>query len=102
MYLTKLPNLIGVQSQAFDPETYDPGMEQEEFGQSVFNLLRWRYIKDNDDSEEYKRDADGKLIRESNSRLVEWVKAGLSLWEQYLMNFHKSFLITFCLPQKVD
>lgn len=84
LYMTKLPNLVGIQTQAFETKTYAPAIEEEEFGQSVYNLIRWRYQKDasgnlirgnnsNGDGD------DDKLQRESNTRLVEWEDGSFSL-----------------------
>ena len=63
IYMTRLPNLMGIQTAAFDPETYSPQAEEDEFGpQSAYNLVRWRYGK-----------GDGAApVRESNTRLVKW------------------------------
>ena len=71
MHITKLPNLIGFKTSAFDPDDYHPTIEEEDFGPStVHNLVRWRYQKD--DTGHLVRDEHDKLQRESNTRLVEW------------------------------
>jgi RNA polymerase-associated protein LEO1 len=60
LFMTKLPNLVGLQTQAFDTNTFSPEQEEDEFGpQSAYNLMRWRY-----------NDAGDK--RESNTRMVQW------------------------------
>jgi RNA polymerase-associated protein LEO1 len=60
LFMTKLPNLVGLQTQAFDNDTFSPEQEEEEFGpQSAYNLMRWRYNAAGDK-------------RESNTRLVQW------------------------------
>ncbi|GAX19795.1 RNA polymerase-associated protein LEO1 [Fistulifera solaris] len=65
-FVLKLPNFMGMQTQPFSADEYDPAQEEEYFGpQSVWNLVRYRY---ND---------DGK--RESNTRLVEWEDGSYTL-----------------------
>ena len=91
-YFTKLPNIIGIQSMAFDTETYTPEIETELYQQAAYNLIRWRYKRDpvtkqlmrhiatnqkhDESKEEFDIDTDntdeGTLVRESNTRLVEW------------------------------
>lgn len=58
LFMTKLPNLVGIQTQAFDPSAYFPGVEEDEFGSA--NLMRWRYASESGNQ------------RESNARLVQW------------------------------
>lgn len=69
LYITKLPNILGIQTEAFDPESYFPAEEEEVFGAAVHNLMRWRYQKDSKGNEVRINDV---LQRESNTRLVEW------------------------------
>ena len=64
VHVTKLPNLMGIQTQPFDTSTYFPSLEDDEFGPMAASLVRWRYA-DKDDKGE-----DAPI--ESNSRLVEW------------------------------
>ncbi|GAX22765.1 RNA polymerase-associated protein LEO1 [Fistulifera solaris] len=65
-FVLKLPNFMGIQTQPFSAEEYDPAQEEEYFGpQSVWNLVRYRYTD------------DGK--RESNTRLVEWEDGSYTL-----------------------
>ena len=64
IHVTKLPNLMGIQSQPFDLASYLPSVEDQEFGPMAASLVRWRYANQNDKSE------DAPI--ESNSRLVEW------------------------------
>ena len=61
LHITKLPNLISIQSQAFDED--DPIT-------SGAAVCRWRYQTDS--SGNRLRDADGRLLRESNTRIIEW------------------------------
>ena len=64
VHVTKLPNLMGIQTQAFDKRTYLPSAEDDEFGPMAASLARWRYA----DPEEKEEGAE----LESNTRLVEW------------------------------
>jgi len=54
--ITKLPNLVGIQTKPFDPDTYSAALEEDEF-EGQYHLIRWR--------------KDGDKI-ESNTKLVEW------------------------------
>lgn len=60
MVITKLPNLLGIQTLPFDPNTYDA--EEEEEMHEKPNLVRWRYKNLDDYTAGY----------ESNARLVQW------------------------------
>lgn len=75
-FMTKLPNLVGIQTIPFHPEKYDPHEEENYFGaHSAHNLMRWRYAARNGPDEQ---DALGdgnrqkSRPRESNTRLIEW------------------------------
>ena len=70
LFITKLPNLVGIQTEPFDENTYSASIEELERGDVHSTMIRWRYAKD--DQGEYKRDENGHLIRESNARLVAW------------------------------
>jgi RNA polymerase-associated protein LEO1 len=68
---TKLPNLVGVQTEAFHPDTYSMETEEEEFLQASYNLIRWRYK----DPQPTNVEDDATTFahhRESNTRLIEW------------------------------
>jgi RNA polymerase-associated protein LEO1 len=69
-YMTKLPNVLGIQSSAFDESTYNEADEEQQYQGYVHNMVRWRYKQD--DAGNMARDDDGKLIRESNTKLVKW------------------------------
>jgi RNA polymerase-associated protein LEO1 len=73
MCITKMPNLVGVQTTAFDEIEYSKRQEDEDYGKAAYNLIRWRY-KTNAAGDLVRGDKDGDdaLIRESNTRLVEW------------------------------
>jgi RNA polymerase-associated protein LEO1 len=70
LHMTKLPNLVAIQPEAFEPDQYDPDEEEEQFKGFVNNMVRWRYKRD--DAGDFVRDANGKLLRESNARIVKW------------------------------
>jgi RNA polymerase-associated protein LEO1 len=84
MYFTKLPNILGVQPEAFHPDTYSAAAEEEDYGQAAYNLIRWRYQTDSighvrRTSNESDDVDQQKLIRESNTRLVEWEDGSFTL-----------------------
>ena len=70
LHMTKLPNLVAIQPEAFEPAQYDPDEEEEQFKGFVNNMVRWRYKRD--DAGIFVRDGNGKLVRESNARIVKW------------------------------
>jgi RNA polymerase-associated protein LEO1 len=70
LFMTRMPNLVGVQTTAFDEIDYSKRQEDEDFGKAAYNLIRWRY-KTNSSGDPVRGDND-ELIRESNTRLVEW------------------------------
>jgi RNA polymerase-associated protein LEO1 len=76
-HMSKLPNLVGIQTAAFDTETYSRNLEEEEFGPAVDHLIRWRYRKDAHGN--LVRDAQDRLIRESNTRIVQWEDGSYTL-----------------------
>ena len=77
MYVSKLPQVVGIQPQAFDPATYNAKAEEEEYQGFVNDMIRWRYKKDENGN--MMRDDEGKLIRESNARLVQWEDGSFTL-----------------------
>jgi RNA polymerase-associated protein LEO1 len=66
LFYTKLPNLVGIQTEAFHPDTYSMAAEEDEFHRASYHLIRWRY-KDDPAST-----STCSTSRESNTRLVEW------------------------------
>jgi RNA polymerase-associated protein LEO1 len=73
LYFTRLPNMLGIQPEAFELDTYSAAVEQADY--AVHDMVRWRYKRD--EAGHLVRTAtidntDGKLQRESNTRLVEW------------------------------
>lgn len=68
-YVSKLPNILGIQSQCFDKERYDGDEEEKSYKGYTHNIIRWRYKKDA--TGELLRDAQGDLVRESNARFIK-------------------------------
>jgi RNA polymerase-associated protein LEO1 len=73
LYFTRLPNMLGIQPEAFDLDTYSAAVEHGDY--AVHDMVRWRYRKD--EAGRLVRtvtvdNTDGKLQRDSNTRLVEW------------------------------
>lgn len=77
LHVTKLPNLVGIQPEAFDPSTYSAAAEEKEYKGFVNDMVRWRYKKDKNG--EMLRDDEGNLLRESNTRLVQWEDGSFTL-----------------------
>ena len=77
LHMTKLPNLVGIQTAAFDKDVYDEKEEEEQYKGYVHNMIRWRYKRD--ENGDRVRDDDGSLIRESNSKLVKWSDGSFTL-----------------------
>lgn len=77
LHMTKLPNLVAIQPNAFDESIYLEKEEEEQYKGYVHNMIRWRY-KQNAKGE-MERDSDGNLIRESNSKLVKWSDGSYTL-----------------------
>jgi RNA polymerase-associated protein LEO1 len=78
LHMTKLPNVVGIQPEAFDPDTYVAAQEEDQYRGFVPNMVRWRYKRDGNTGERL-RDSDGHLIRESNSRIVQWEDGSYTL-----------------------
>ena len=74
LHVTKLPNLVGIQSQPYDPETHDPEEEAQDYRGYTHSMIRWRYKKVGGSDGTFDRDDEngGRLIRESNARFVKW------------------------------
>ncbi|KAI2492692.1 RNA polymerase II C-terminal domain phosphoserine binding [Fragilaria crotonensis] len=77
LHITKLPNVVGIQPEPFDVDTFKPEDEEAEYNGYVHNMIRWRYQKDKDGN--FVRSRDGKLMRESNARLVKWDDGSMTL-----------------------
>jgi RNA polymerase-associated protein LEO1 len=73
LHVTKLPNLMGLQPQPFDPATFLPAVEEEEFGAAMAStLVRWRYAKEKANDDDNTTATTASRPMESNSRMVEW------------------------------
>lgn len=74
LHVTKLPNLVGIQSQPYDPDTHDPEEEAQDYRGYTHSMIRWRYKKVGGSDGTFDRDDEngGRLIRESNARFVKW------------------------------
>ena len=77
LHITKLPNLVGIQTEAFDAATYSAAQEEKDFHGFVHDMIRWRYKTDTNG--DMMRDDDNKLIRESNARLIQWEDGSYTL-----------------------
>jgi len=80
LHMTKLPNTLAIIHSAYDHFTYDPHEEEELYGSSTLlsNIIRWRYAKDADGA--LRRDPHtGKLVRESNARIIQWSDGSKSI-----------------------
>jgi RNA polymerase-associated protein LEO1 len=62
--------LVGIQPEPYDADTYSASLEEKDYRGFVHSMIRWRYART--ESGELKRDEHGKLVRESNARLVAW------------------------------
>ena len=78
MHMTKLPNIVNINPEAFDKITYEAEEEEKQYNGYVHNMIRWRYVKD-PVTGELLRDERGKLKRESNTRIVKWSDGSLTL-----------------------
>eukprot|EP01111_Echinosteliopsis_oligospora_P003392 TRINITY_DN1538_c0_g1_i3.p1 TRINITY_DN1538_c0_g1~~TRINITY_DN1538_c0_g1_i3.p1 ORF type:complete len:408 (-),score=131.73 TRINITY_DN1538_c0_g1_i3:156-1349(-) len=67
----KLPNIVGIQSKPYDPETFVGDDEDEEDRKRKHTIpesvIRWRYA------------ADGHGTKESNARIVKWSDGSMHL-----------------------
>jgi RNA polymerase-associated protein LEO1 len=74
LYFTRLPNMLGIQPEAFDLDTYSAAVEHNDY--SVHDMVRWRYRREEATGQLMRTvtvdNTDGALQRESNTRLVEW------------------------------
>ena len=77
LHITKLPNVVGIQPEAFDVDSFKPEDEEKEYNGYVHNMIRWRYQKDENGN--FIRSKDGSLVRESNARLVKWEDGSMTL-----------------------
>jgi len=78
LHITKLPNLVGIQPDAFEHDSYSPATEEKEYNGYEHNMIRWKY-KRNENGEYVRNPATGKVERESNARLIKWEDGSMSL-----------------------
>ena len=76
-YITKLPNLVAINSSAYDAASHDMEREEEQYRGYVHNMIRWRYKTDG--AGEIVRDESGEPVRESNTRVVKWSDGSYTL-----------------------
>lgn len=69
LHLLKLTNIVGLEKKPWDPATFEGGLEHYRDDRGATrarlkdsNIIRWRMA----------RGADGRLVPESNARLVRW------------------------------
>ena len=79
LHVTKLPNLVGIQAQPYDPDTHDPEQEETDYRGYTHSMIRWRYKKTGGSDGTFDRDENGRLIRESNARVVKWSDGSYTL-----------------------
>ena len=77
LHMTKLPNLVAIQPAAFDENSYLEKEEEEQYKGYVHNMIRWRYKRDAQGQPV--RDEKGNLVRESNTRLIQWSDGSYTL-----------------------
>ena len=77
LHMTKLPNLVAIQPAAFEEGLHVEHEEEEQYKGYVQNMIRWRYKRNGQG--ELERDEEGQLIRESNSRIVQWSDGSFTL-----------------------
>lgn len=70
VHMAQLPKIVAIQPEAFDEDTYNTSIEEEEFQGRVHSMIRWRYKTDADGRP--LRDENGKLIKESNAKIIKW------------------------------
>ncbi|GMH62178.1 hypothetical protein TrRE_jg5061, partial [Triparma retinervis] len=68
---TKLPNVVGIQPEPFDPSTFVHSDEQELFAYTN-SLVRWRYKRSPTNPDVLLKDSSGSYIPESNSHITTW------------------------------
>jgi Leo1-like protein len=72
VFVTRMPNVMGIKTAPFDPETFDQVAEDETF-KFTTNIIRWRHRKDAGGAIEC--DDHGEPVRETNTRHVYEVYA---------------------------
>lgn len=73
----KIPNFFSVAQKPFDPETFEEDDDDDHVDEEgrnrlqlkAENTIRWRFVQD----------ADGNLVKESNTRIVRWSDGTMSM-----------------------
>jgi RNA polymerase-associated protein LEO1 len=76
-FITKLPNLVAINSAAYDASSHDMEREEGQYRGYVHNMIRWRYKTDG--AGVIVRDEGGEPRRESNTRVVKWSDGSYTL-----------------------
>lgn len=76
LHMTKLPNVVAIQPNAFEEADYDEKEEEDQYKGYVHNMIRWRYQRDENGA--LVREG-GDLVRESNSKIVKWSDGSYTL-----------------------
>ena len=71
-YITKLPNLVAINSIAYDSTTHDKDKEEEYYRGYVHNMIRWRYTTTTTNNNDGGNGCESIVQRESNARVVKW------------------------------
>ena len=101
VHSTKLPNILGIQTEAFEKDTYNPVKEEKDFHGYTHNLIRWRYKRD--ENGQLMRDEENKLVRESNARFIKYSDGSIQLQigeERFEIDSHTSGHSFVFLTQK--
>ncbi|RCN49975.1 Leo1-like protein [Ancylostoma caninum] len=73
----KIPNFFSVALKPFDPETYEEDEDDDQVDEEgrnrlklkAENTIRWRFAQD----------ADGNIVKESNTKIVRWSDGSMSM-----------------------
>ena len=66
-HLVQLPKIVTINPEQYDAASFDAEAEEREFKRPVHNMIRWRYVS-NDDSYLHESEMD----RESNANIIQW------------------------------
>ena len=78
LHMTKLPNVVAIQPNAFDEVDYDEKEEEEQYKGYMNNMIRWRYKRD-ENGALVREGEDKHLVRESNTKMVKWSDGSYTL-----------------------
>lgn len=71
-----MPNFVKIQPRPYVPGEHLAAEEEERF-QGAIDMVRWRFKRDEAGKLVY--DKDGKVVKESNARLVKWTDGSYQL-----------------------